>query len=180
MMAFSWFDFALCESVRLGPRREPRLTTTSWAVMIAIVSWLRLAEHEENEYGEGNEFERHEERAYEENASEVDRYGRREGLEAGLVNGGLANGGLANGGYGNGLATGGLGARYISTGGAYANGLGGVPMQQAGGGQVVYQQPGHNVVIQNGQVTQVPTGMPIQQGYTTGVPLQTGMGQRII
>jgi len=134
MMAFSWFDWAL--------------------FMIAIVSWLRLSEHEENAYGEGDEASRHEDRAMEEAGYANNQYARREGLQAGYGIPGMANGGVLPGG---------LGARYVSTGGMYAGG--GLPAQT--GGQVIYQQPGHNVVISNGQVTQVPTGMGLVGG---GVP----------
>lgn len=141
--------------------------------MIAIVSWIRLSEHEENTYGEGDELSRHEERAMEENSYGNNRIMRQQAFENGYPVG-MANGGVVPGG--------GLGARYVSTGGAYQTG--GVPLQT--GGQVVYQQPGHNVVISNGQVTQVPTGVPIgtQGGVATGVPVMTTgaqyVGQRMI
>jgi len=133
MMAFAWFDWAL--------------------FMIAIVSWIRLSEHEENTYGEGDEHVRHEERAMEEGGFANGQYLRREGLQAGYGVPGVANGGVLGGG--------GLGARYVSTGGAYNYPTGGLPLQT--GQQVIYQQPGHNVVISNGQVTQVPTGVPTGQ-----------------
>ncbi|KAG9014428.1 hypothetical protein FRB93_013553 [Tulasnella sp. JGI-2019a] len=154
MMAFSWFVWGL--------------------FMIAIVSWIRLSEHEENTYGEGSEHERHEERAMEEEEREEDRYVRRGHLESGIPGGGL-------------------GPRYVSTAVPqfqYQNT--GMPMQQATGmpmqqGNVVYQQPGHDVVIQNGQVTQVPRGTYVQQGVPVqqavpvqGVPVQQlQTGQRI-
>jgi len=138
MMAFCWFDWGL--------------------FMIAIVSWLRLSEHEENTYGEGSVQSRHEDRAMEENRDGIDRFERREGFENGYSTGGM----MAPGYTGNGM-----GPRYVTTvPQQYQTGIPmqpGIPIQQgmtgAGGGQVIYQQPGHDVVIQNGQVTQVPTGM---------------------
>jgi len=119
MMAFSWFDWAL--------------------FMIAIVSWLRLSEHEENTYGSETHSMRHEDRAIEEAEHGNERLGGRRGM-------------LEGGGYypQQPMMTGG-GQRYVSTGPQYAQQ---VPLQT--GGQVVYQQPGHSVVLQNGQVTQVP------------------------
>ncbi|KAG9047213.1 hypothetical protein FS837_002807 [Tulasnella sp. UAMH 9824] len=32
-------------------------------------------------------------------------------------------------------------------------------------GNVIHQLPGHEVIIENGQVRQVPTGMPISPAY---------------
>ena len=51
--------------------------------------------------------------------------------------------------------------------GAYATGgyvNGGYPMVPGGvspQGQVIYQQPGNNVVVSNGQIRQIPVGQPV-------------------
>jgi len=105
-------------------------------LLIAIVSWIRLQEFEEHEgLGHEDEYEREPYRA----------------AEAGNY--------VANGGRGGQYANGNV------TGVQYANGMtgvGGYPQTTGpGGGTVVYQQPGHNIVLQNGQIRQVPVGAPI-------------------
>lgn len=60
---------------------------------------------------------------------------------------------------GNFVASGGrTDGRYIKGGGSYVNGGLGVGYPAgtglAGGGNVVYQQPGYNVMMQNGQIRQ--------------------------
>jgi len=119
IMGFSWFNFGL--------------------MIIAIVSWIRLQEHEEEEgLGPETGSEREPYRA-----AEAGNFAQRQAMGAFGANGvGMMNGGITGGGYG-----------Y------------GVPGQQVFTGQpgsnVIYQQPGHNVVLQNGVVRQVPVGAPI-------------------
>lgn len=130
--------------------------------MIAIISWIRLSEHEENNYGEETRHERHEDRAVEENENANNKFNRREALE----NGYPINGAYGNGMIGNGLGGGGM--RYVQQ--QQQPFLGqqqyttAIPLQQGltGGANYIQQQPGHAIVVQGGQVTQVPTGVPIQ------------------
>jgi len=138
MMAFAWFVWGL--------------------FMIAIVSWIRLSEHEENTYGEGSEHDRHEERAAEEEEHQEERYARRENLEAGGGPRFVSTIPQYQTGYQNGaipLQQGMTGLQPGMTG--LQQGMTGLPQ-----GNVIYQQPGHAVVVQNGQVTQVPQGYAVQ------------------
>jgi len=105
-------------------------------LIISVVSWIRLQESEEREgLGPEDEYEREPYRAAE---------------------------------AGNYVANGGRTGQYVNgTGMQYANGMatgvGGYPATTGvgGAGNVIYQQPGHNVVLQNGQIRQVPVGAPI-------------------
>jgi len=105
-------------------------------LIIAIVSWIRLQEFEEREglgwLPEGaREAVREAEEANFENRQEAGRF---------------------QNGYP-------LGANGLT---GYGNGFTGQPgVLPAQGGTVVYQQPGHNVVLQNGVIRQVPVGAPI-------------------
>jgi len=131
MMAFSWFVWAL--------------------LMISIVSWIRLSEHEERDYGDETRSERHEDREWEstEFAERRAPGGNREFVYANPT-----------------------GPRYGSTAPQYATAgpiQQGVPMQTTGlqlqpGQKVIYQQPGHDVVFHNGQITQVPAGQTLLTG----------------
>lgn len=106
-------------------------------MIIAVVSWIRLQESEEREGlgGEG-EYMREPYRAAEA-GNYIASGGRTDGryMNGGMTGQGYVNGGMTGGGYG------------VGAGGA-------VPA----GGQVIYQQPGHNIVLQNGTVRQVPVG----------------------
>jgi len=107
LMAFGWFNFGL--------------------LFIAVISWIRLQESEE-ELGEGSR-----------------RSSRRESFRAAeAVN------------YANAYRPGVAGGQFPV--GTYPAQFGGI---QQPTGQVVYQQPGHNVVVQNGQIRQVPVGAPV-------------------
>lgn len=110
------------------------------AVIIAVVSWIRLQESEEAE-GLGGENE-----------------SMREPYRAAEAGNYVASEGRTDGRYGKGNMT---GAEYV-TGTPEA----GYPVQTgfavgSGGENVVYQLPGHNIVMQNGQIRQVPVGAPI-------------------
>jgi len=118
-----------------------------WALfMIAIVLWISFSEHEKNTYGpkkrQGDRAVEDEERRH--------RGGNHEYVYA---NGGPRNV-TTNPQYT--LQQGATGVPFQQTG---------VPLQQgATGRNVVYQQPGHNVVVHNGQVTQVPAGTTFLTG----------------
>jgi len=104
-------------------------------LMISIVSWIRLQEYEEREgLGRDDESLREPYRA-----AEAGNYIANDGR-----GGQYANGNFAGAQYANGMT-----------------GAGGYPATTGAGGTVVYQQPGHNIVLQNGQIRQVPVGAPI-------------------
>jgi len=110
-------------------------------LIIAIVSWIRLQEFEERE-GLGNEPEEAREGF---RAAEEENHQLRQELGPGFSGGvPLVNQGVP-------MTTG-----YLPPGVVQQ------PFATNGqGGQVVYQQPGYNVVLQNGTVRQVPVGAPL-------------------
>lgn len=142
-MGLSWFNFGLC-AFRLDKELicpEPTLILTTG--LIAIVAWLRLQEFEEHQgWREGDsESEREEFRAAETAEAAFTEFpgGRRRRL------------------YANGVPVV-TGQPMLMTG---TTTYPAATMPNGTGQQVVYQQPGHSIVIQNGQVRQVPAGSPI-------------------
>jgi len=116
-------------------------------LIICIVSWIRLQEFEEQE-GLGHTSESGSVRR-EVRREETAQY--QEGVRG--VNGPFIGGpGGLNGGYP---------IQNGYTGGGLVNGVTGGVYPGQTGQTVVYQQPGHNVVMQNGQIRQVPVGQPL-------------------
>ncbi|KAG8932938.1 hypothetical protein FRC01_011655 [Tulasnella sp. 417] len=111
--------------------------------LIAIVAWLRLQEFEEHQgFREGDsESEREEFRAAETAEAAFTEFpgGRRRRL------------------YANGVPVM-TGQPALMTG---TTTYPAATVPNGTGQQVVYQQPGHSIVIQNGQIRQVPAGAPI-------------------
>lgn len=111
--------------------------------LIAIVAWLRLREFEERQ-------------GFREGDSESDRESFRaaETTEAAFTE---FPGGRRRRLYANGVPVVTGQPTYMTGTTAYPT----AAVPNGTGQQVIYQQPGHNLVIQNGQVRQVPVGAPL-------------------
>ncbi|KAG8895998.1 hypothetical protein FRB99_000226 [Tulasnella sp. 403] len=105
--------------------------------IIAIVSWIRLQEYEEKR-GFGSDDESSIERMEFRREQAEARHGYPVQYQNGAVTG---------------IPAGMTGYTTTTAPQQYAT-------NPATGGQVIYQQPGHNIVVQNGQIRQVPVGQP--------------------